>query len=119
MPFNEKLEDIISSTKTYLSNRTELTKLKAVQKGSKLSGEVLSKAVILLLIVMTLLMISAGCAIAVGIWLGNYALGFFAVAVFYLIIALLFILFRDKWIQQPVENIIIRTLLKDEEDDES
>ena len=53
-----------------------------------------------------------GLALWIGEVLGYSYCGFFVVAAFYLLLALLIYWFRNQWIKNPVSNFIISQSLK-------
>lgn len=65
-----------------------------------------------------LVLASVAGAIAIAGWLHNYWLGFLIVAGLVLIIGVLLWRFREKWLQKPIMNILIRTLFNNNENNE-
>ncbi len=96
----------------YGESSIELVKLKSTQASAKAAGSASLIAVLLILFLFFLLMLSVGVALWLGQVLENHFLGFFAVSGFYLLIAVLVIVFKDTLVMRPIQNLIIRLMLK-------
>jgi hypothetical protein len=57
-------------------------------------------------------MLNIGLGLYLGSMLGKSYYGFFVLTGFYLIIGTLFYLFRNKWIREPISNVIIKKIAK-------
>ena len=63
------------------------------------------------------LFINVGLSLFIGSLLNEYYLGFFIISAFYLVLALMLYVFKDKIIKIPVTNLIILKLLKSKKSD--
>jgi Putative Actinobacterial Holin-X, holin superfamily III len=95
----------------YLETSVELLKLQVVNKSSQITASVVSGITILLIIIFGIFILNIGVAIWVGDLLGKMYLGFFVVAGFYILLALLLLLFRKPWLKGPVSTMIIKKML--------
>ncbi len=106
------IESLLENIVGYIETRIELMKLKTINKVSEVISSLVSVLVISIVLIFAVSILNIGLSIWIGTLLGNVAFGFFAVAGFYLIVALLLITFRSKWIKNPLVNIIIKSALK-------
>jgi hypothetical protein len=116
MEEKDKIDSLVSHAKQYAETRYDLL---LIDIQDKVSDGVASIASILLLAVLSiffLLFLSIGAAWLVGQATNNPAMGFFSVAGFYLIIALIIYFGRDKLIRIPIINMILKKISIHEED---
>jgi hypothetical protein len=105
------METIIQQTGEYLETRMELIRLKTISKSSQVVSNLLTR---ILLVAITLLFFSLfniGVALWIGDSLGKLYYGFFLVAGFYAVAGVIFYLIRDRFIQEPISNLIISKFL--------
>ncbi|MEO6733810.1 MAG: phage holin family protein [Ferruginibacter sp.] len=95
----------------YLETRLDLLKLQAVSKSSDVTSSIVSRVAILLVLIFTIFLLNMGLAYWIGEVLGKVYLGFFIVAGFYGLLALLLHIFRDAWLKEPVSTMIIKKML--------
>lgn len=100
-------ESLFDRTKEYAETRIELMKYKAIRKVADIISHAVSAAAIIFLSFFFLIFLSAGAALWIGEMLGHSYQGFLIVAGFYLLVALIIYLSRDKWIKMPVANSLI------------
>ncbi|RYY71490.1 MAG: hypothetical protein EOO13_02975 [Chitinophagaceae bacterium] len=96
----------------YLETRLDLVKLKTTQTTSDVVASFVSTGIILLFLIFFLLFVNVGLALIIGHALGESAYGFFIVGGFYAIVGLVFHLFREKWVKNPISNTIIKKMTK-------
>lgn len=113
MAEKNSFEEIIENLEAFVTTKIEITKLQAIEKGSRLGGSLVAALFFLALAVSVFGLLSIAGAFALTQWLGNAALGFLAMGGVYAIIGLLFYINRKRWIQGPVANAIIKTVLND------
>ena len=111
-----KAEELSGHIKEYIALEIEDMKLVAVQKGSKIIGNI---AAMVVAGVMGLFFIIFG-GIALGLYIGecvqSLPFGFLLVAVGFMLIGLIVWLTRRSLIQVPVMNNMIKQLCDHEED---
>ena len=95
----------------YLETRLDLLKLQAINKSSDVVSSVVSRVTILVLVAFAFFILNIGLALWVGEMVGRMHLGFFIVAGFYLLIALIIHLFKNTWIKEPVTTMLIKKML--------
>lgn len=96
----------------YLEKRIELAKLKAADSASGFAATFLTKVLLCFILAMILLIGSIGAALWIGDGLGKIYYGFFLVTGFYILVMLLFLIFNSKWIKKPMQDSIVKSILK-------
>lgn len=105
------LESVIDRVESLGKITYELSILKAVDKTSQVISVTVSFIIGLLLIVMSVVMANIGVAIWLGELLGSTYLGFFCVAGFYALLAIVLYSVGDVWVKKAVSNSVIRHAL--------
>lgn len=106
------IETLFEKAEAYTKTSIELAKLQAIDKAADLSSSLLSRMMIGGVLGMFLLLVNIGLSFFIGDLLGKIHHGFFIVAVFYLLVAVLLFVFKEKWIKTPISNLIIVKMLK-------
>ncbi len=111
MPNNTiTIEPIIRSLEKYSATSLKLFKLYLIDFTASIFAELVSKMIVLVLLVTCFLFFSIGIAIWLGLLFGGIHYGFFALSAFYLLLSLLFIVFKQFLIHHPAYNLIARKL---------
>jgi hypothetical protein len=105
------IESLIEKGEQYGKTTLELIKLKALDKSAEVTSTLVSWLIVVVLIVLFFLIFNIGIALWIGELLGKTYWGFFAVAGFYGLLALVFGIFREKLVKKPVNNSIISQVL--------
>jgi len=105
------VESLIDRVKSYVETRIDLLRLKAIDKSSSFLSLLISMIIVILIGFIFIMMLSIGVALLIGHLLGNTYYGFFIVAGFYLVVALLIFSFRKKWLKEPIANSMIKNLM--------
>jgi hypothetical protein len=90
----------------------KLFKLKVLDISTEVLSSIISNSVVIFLGIFFLLFLSIGSAIWMGQILGEIYLGFFVLAGFYCIVAVVYKLFISKWIKRIISNYVIKTTQK-------
>ena len=109
---SQHIETLFANAGEYLENKTELWKLKIVDKTSEAVSSIAEKAVIIVIALMFFILLNIALALLIGYWLGESFYGFFIMAGLYGIVGLVLHLSRDRWIKTPISNMIIQKFLK-------
>lgn len=96
----------------YGKTALNLLKLNAIDKSTDIVSSLISRIIVFMTVVLSLLIISIGGALWLGKLLGDSFYGFFIVGGLYAILAILLQVFRNQWIKYPVSNSIIKQMLK-------
>ena len=114
----KKVESLIDKLRDYVNTRVAQLKLSFAEKVSKVASLMIA---LLLATLVFFLFLVLGCvagAIAIGQWLNNYWLGFLIVAALIFFIGILMWSFKDKWLQKPIMNMLIKKLFDNEDEEE-
>lgn len=106
------IDTLIERATDYGKTSYELAKLRALDKTSEVVSSFLSHAVVVLIISLFMLLLNLGLAIWIGQLLGEIYFGFFVIAGFYGLTAILIYSFLRKWIKKTVSNSFIKQMLK-------
>jgi hypothetical protein len=105
------IETLIEKGEEYGKTTLELVKLKTIDKSSDVISNLVSWLIVVLFAVMFFTLLN----IAIALWLGeifdNSSYGFFAVAGFYALLTLIFLIFRKQLVKKPVNNSIVKHLI--------
>lgn len=105
------IDELLAKATEYGKAELQLAKLKALDKASDIVSSSVPRLIVMLSATVFMLFLNLGIALWVGGLLGNLFLGFFAVAAFYGLIALILHLFMHKWLKKQVGNYIIKRIL--------
>ncbi len=101
------LETLFEKGEAYGKTSLELAKLKSLETTTHVVTSLVSKMSVILMLLLFGLVFNIGVALMLGEFLGKSYYGFFIVAAFYLVAALVFHFFLLKWIKKPVSELII------------
>lgn len=105
------VEVLFEKTGHYVKKSTELYKLKAINKSADVISTLAVRFVIISIAVLFFLVLNIGVALWIGEELGRDYYGFFSVAGFYALIGIVFFIFRNKWVKEPIrDSIIVQSL---------
>jgi hypothetical protein len=106
------IEKLIESAEEYGKTTVEIVKLDIISKTSETISSLATRLVILAVVALFVFIINIGLSLWVGELLGRMCYGFFTIAAFYLLVALILYASRNKWIKHPIQNSIIAQMLK-------
>ncbi len=106
------IESLIEKGEQYGKTTLELLKLKTLDKSADVASNLVSWLIVLIFAVLFFLILNIGVALWLGELLGKSYYGFFIVAGFYALLALIFGIFRKQLIKDPVNNSIIEQVLE-------
>lgn len=104
------LDELIAKAEGYGYSSFELAKLKSIRVVANTSGKVGVHFAIWAVIVLFSLMLSTGVALWLGEMWGHVYLGFFAVAGFYLLLAIILRIFKVPLVQRPIANFVVKKI---------
>lgn len=107
-----QIESLFEKASDYLETNVELIKLKTTEKSSDIISEIISKVILIAIISIFVIMLNIGLGLFLGELFGKSYYGFFVLTGFYGIVGILCYLFKDKWIEEPVSNVIIKKMTK-------
>ena len=98
------IESLIEKGEQYGKTTLELLKLKTLDKSADAASNLVSWLIVVIFAVLFFLILNIGVALWLGEVLGKSYYGFFVVAGFYGLLALVFGIFRKQLIKKPVNN---------------
>lgn len=103
----EAIEQLIERAEEFGKSTVELYRLKTIDKTADVVSSIATRAIVMFVFVLFFVILNIGMALWIGSLVGKTYYGFFIVAGFYAIVALILFLLRDKWIKKPIRNSII------------
>ena len=113
------LSEIPEHVKDYIKTQIDYYKLVAAESIGKAAAGAATGVVLALFGYLFLLFLSVTAAIGIGTAAGKLYLGFLIVAGFYLLLAVLAYLLKDKLITTPIINAIIKKMANSGKKDEN
>ena len=110
------IESLFEKSEAYVKTNIDLFKLKAIDKSADVVSTVVSKVILLLVVLLLIFSLNTGLALWIGEMVGTLYLGFFIVAAFYVLVALL-LHFVPGIIKSPVNDSIILKMLNTKKDE--
>ena len=105
------IESLIEKGEQYGKTTLELIKLKTLDKSADVASDIVSWLIVVIFASLFFLILNVGIALWIGDLLGKSYYGFFVIAGFYAVLALVFTVFRKQMIKKPVNNSIITQVL--------
>jgi hypothetical protein len=115
---NENL-NLYEKAENYTKTSLELIKLKVVSAAADVLSTLTSRIAIGAVVAFFTLFLNIGISLWLGKELGEYYYGFFIVALFYLIVAVIMLKTQHKIIKTPIGNMIISSILKETKKEET
>ena len=110
------IESLFEKSEAYAKTNLDLFKLKAIDNTADVVSTVLSKLVFYVVVLVIILSVNTGLALWIGELVGKLSYGFFIVAAFYVLVALL-LYFVPGLIKSPVNNSLILKMLNNKKDE--
>ncbi|MBK7668236.1 MAG: hypothetical protein IPJ32_13405 [Sphingobacteriaceae bacterium] len=105
------VEVLFERTGEFTKKSVELYRLKAISKSAEVISNLAMRFAIISIAILFFLVFNIGVALFLGEQLGKDYYGFFSVAGFYAVIGILFYIFRNSWIKEPVrDSVLIQAL---------
>ncbi|MBA2250484.1 MAG: hypothetical protein H0W12_09885 [Chitinophagaceae bacterium] len=111
MENESNIETLVDRVRNYVETQADLLRLKAIDKSSSFISSLFSVIVLGVLGLMILILINIGLSLLIGECLGKIYYGFFIMAGFYVLAGFVLFAFRDKWLKNPIVNMMVKTLL--------
>ena len=110
------IETLFEKIEDYGKINLELFKLKAINTSADLVSSIVSKLAVFVVIIIIVISLNTGLALWIGDLLGKSYYGFFIVAAFYVLIALILYLVPGI-VKAPINDSIILKMLNKERDE--
>jgi hypothetical protein len=116
---SESIEKLISKAEVYSKTTFEICKYNTIYRSADILSSMAVRIVLMGVFVLFSLFLNIGIALMLGEYLGQFYYGFFVMAVFYILVGFVFILFQQELIKNPVCNFIIRKILNKKGDEQN
>lgn len=110
------VEELIKKIKEYFDIRIKLVRLTITEKCVLVFAGLISHGIIVIFLILAFLLISLGLGFYLSELFGNSYAGFFIMAIFYFILALIIYLTKDKYLEKPIIETMIKKIFKEEEE---
>lgn len=107
----QNIDKITDDLEKYVKTNYELIRLETTKSVADISSGLMSGILVGAMGFLSLLFIGLSGGFFLSQLLADYCLGFGIVAGFYLLLAIILMLFRKSLIEKPLKNIIIRKTL--------
>jgi len=106
------IESLLERLETYSKTSIEVYKLKLLESTTRVITYLVPRISVIIMLSLFALVLNIGIALYLGELLGKIYYGFFIVAAFYLLAALILHFFLFAWIKKPLGNLIIKQALE-------
>jgi len=106
------IEPLFERVEAYGKSSFELLKLQSLQKIASIVSVLTVRIVLVIFIVLVILNLNIGVALWLGDLLANAYYGFFCVAAFYIVVAIILCVFSNKFIQKKVNESVISQIFE-------
>ena len=110
-----KVEELASTLKDYVNAKVDELKLHIIEKVAHAVSNILAFFIIILLFIIFLVFIGIGFSILLNEWLHLNWAGYLIVAAFYFLLCILIWANKDRMIQIPIMNALIKQFFNSHE----
>ncbi len=107
------LESLFERVEAYGKTTLELSKYKAMEYMSIVITLLTSRFIVFIIMVLFVSFLSFGMALYLGDLLEKPYFGFFIVAAFYFVVGVILLFSLQKWIKEPISDLLISQLDSD------
>jgi len=107
------IESLAEKAEAYTKSTVDLFKLKAIDKSAHVFSSIVSALIITIVVLCVGTMVNIGVALWIGELIGSSFCGFFIVAAFYIILAIVLVVFKKAILKTPMSNSIITYIRKE------
>ncbi|VBB48442.1 conserved hypothetical protein [uncultured Paludibacter sp.] len=115
---NNNFQQFFADAKEYVKLQTDYLRIQSVEKLTILISTLLIIIVAVVLLAGALFYLFFTLAYALAPVVGGLAVSFGIITLFYLIIAILLLVFRNKWIVNPILNLLMKLFYEKSEEKE-
>lgn len=106
------IESLLENATDYGKTSYELIRLKTLDKTSDVVSTIIPHSIVFVVIILFTLFFNLGLAFWLSEILGSHYFGFFVIAAFYGVIAIVMQVFFHNWLKQKIYNYIVKQLFK-------
>jgi len=107
-----KVDQLIDHVEEYFQTRQELSKLVAAEKSSVVISSLIANLILFFVFLLVFIFGSIALAYCISQYFGKPFSGFLVVASVYLLVGIILVMKKDKWLKIPMENAIIKSFFK-------
>lgn len=104
----EEIEKIRKDLQEYVEVRLDLIRLQTAESIARMMSDTAKIVVVGYILFFILLFLSMAAGYLFAELFDSYTMGFLSVALFYLIVLILFLIFREKIIDRPIIKAILK-----------
>lgn len=108
----DKNQDILALLKEYIATRVELTKLTVIERLVVVAATLLTDSFVVIMLVLTFLFGSITLGFYLSELVDSYAGGFGLVTLFYLLLAVITLLTKDKYVEKMLHGFMVKRIFK-------
>lgn len=112
---NKGIEEFIEKLKEYFNTRLKLGRLTLIEKCVLVFAGLITDGFVVIFLILAFLFISLGLGFYLSELLGNSFAGFFIMALFYFVVALIIYLTKDKHLEKPIIESMLKKIFKDDD----
>jgi hypothetical protein len=113
----EETGTLKDNVRDYVKTQLDIVKLQAIGKGSAVASGAIVGIGVAILAIFILMFLGFSAAYAISSATGKQYLGFLLVAVFYIVLAVLLVVLRERFITLPLINTLMQKLYNDKDKD--
>ena len=112
------IELLYQKVEQYSKTGFELYRLKVIDKVTDVLASLLTKIILAVFFTLFFLLVTIGLALYLGTLLGEYYLGFFALAGVYLLIAIILAVRSKTLVEVRINDFLVRQFFKEKRNEE-
>jgi len=113
------IESLFEKAEAYAKTNLDLFRLKAIDKSADVISSIVAKLAIIIVVLLIILLVNIGLALLIGELVGKSYYGFFIVAAFYVLVALILYYNSAVILKAPVNDSIILQMIKEKNDEKT
>ena len=108
------VEEFYDDLKDYVNTRIDLASLKTTEKAAEVLSTLITKSAFMILLFFAVFFGSVTLGFYIGMQRDSLVQGFLFVTGGYFVLVLLLLIIKDTWLKNPLLNIFIKQLYKNE-----
>lgn len=109
--------ELFDKAEQYGKTTMQLYRLKAIDKITDVFASVASRIIIAVSIALFFFLLTVGLSLYIGDLLGKTYYGFFVMAGFYMVLTIILVFIRKRYIEIPFNNYAIKEIFKEKKRD--
>ncbi|MBK9731761.1 MAG: hypothetical protein IPO83_10830 [Chitinophagaceae bacterium] len=109
-----KTEELLHELKEYIALRIRIGQLIFSNKSSIVASSLITYMIIFMLAFFFILVLTIGLSLWISTLFGKWFIGFLIMAGIYLFLGVIIYSFRNKWIRQPMNDLIVKEIFDED-----